>query len=140
MEFPGLLGVGLHRLRVWMRDAPLTALGPLFGIIGADIAIDIMRGDHTGAGMGVVIAPMLGLSISFVAQRSHPGLSGLLMLGLGAVSALGASSLLALGLSHGSGLLVVIGLRHLTVAAYAWAAVAAEPPVRRRLVLKPVRV
>lgn len=140
VEFPGLLGVGLHRLRLWMQRAPWAAVGPLFGIIGADIALDLSRGNLTGAGVELVIAPLLALTITFVAQRSHPGVSGLLLLGLGAISALGASSLLALAIAHGSGPLAVMGARHLTVAIYAWAAIATEPPPRRRLVVKPVQV
>ncbi len=88
------------------------------------------------------LAPMelLALTISFVAHRSHPGMSGILLLVLGAVSALGAVTLLVLGLGKGAAPVVVIGLRHLVVATYAWAAIAKEPPPRRRYVLRPIRV
>ena len=140
MEFPGLLGVLLHRLRTWLQEAPLAALGPLMGFLAADVAVDIMRGRLGSVGIEIVIAPLLALSISLVAQRAQPGISGMLMLVLGGISALGASALLALALTHGVAPLAIIGLRHLVVAAYAWAAIAEEPPPRRRLALRPIQV
>jgi len=137
VEFPGLLGVALYRLRTWLREAPIAAVGPLLGFIAADMAIDLDRGNLSGVGIELIIAPLIALTVSFVAQREHAGLSGIMLLVLGAVSALGASMLLALGIVHGVAPVAVTGLRHLAVAAYAWAAVASEPPPRRRLVLRP---
>ena len=138
MEFPGFLGIGLYRLRQWLRSSTVAAIGPLLGIIAADIAIDISRGRFATVGVEVVIAPLIALTVSSVAQRSAPGLSGQMMFWLGAVSALGTSMLMALSIRHGSGPGFVIGLRHLTVWAYAWASIAMEPPVRRQLVFAPV--
>ena len=57
---------------------------------------------------------------------------------LGSISAIGASILLTQGIGYGSGLVFVMGLRHLTVAAYAWAAIATEPPPRREVRFAPV--
>jgi hypothetical protein len=138
VEFPGLLGVALYRLRTWMRGAPIASLGPLLGFIAADIAVDLQRGRLGGVGIELVIAPLIAVTVSMVAQRDHAGMSAILLLVLGAVSALGASALLALGFGYGVAPVVVMGLRHLAVATYAWAAIAAEPPPRRRLVLRPI--
>ena len=138
MEFPGFLGVGLYRLRLWLKGSAFASLGPLLGIIAADIAIDISRGRFATVSVEVVIAPLIALTIVSVAQRTDPGVSGQMMFWLGAVSAVGASVLMALSLRHGSGPGFVIGLRHFTVWAYAWASIATEPPVRRQLVFAPV--
>ena len=139
MEFPGLLGVALYRLRTWLRAAPIAAVGPLLGFIAADIAVDLDQGRLGSVGIQLLIAPVIALTVGFVAQRDDAGLSGLLLLVLGAVSVLGASALLALGLLRGMPALFVSGLHHLAVAVYVWAAVATEPPPRRRLLLRPVR-
>ena len=139
VEFPGLLGVVLYRLRTWMREAPLAALGPLLGFLAVDIAIDIVRGDGGSAAVTLVIAAPLALSVSAVAQQSQPGVSGGLLLVLGAVSALGASALLSVGVTRAIAPEFMMGMRHLAVAGYAWAAIAAEPPPRRRPELRPVR-
>ena len=133
MEFPGFLGIGLYRLRKLLRDAPMAALGPLFGIMGADIAVDISGGRFGTAIIEVVIGPMIAISISSVAQRENAGPSGLLLFILGSISAIGASILITRGLSYGSGTTFVVGLRHLIVGAYAWAAIASEPPPRREV-------
>jgi len=138
VEFPGLIGVGLYRLGEWLRTAPLAALGPLFGMVGADIALDLSRGRLAHAGVELVIAPALAVSMVAVAQQVKGGMSGHLMFVVGTISAMGATSLLALGIAHGSSVPLVVGLRHATVAAYAWASVATEPPPRRGLVLSPV--
>lgn len=138
MDFPGLIGVGLYRLGEWIRDAPYTALGPFFGVVAVDLALDVGRGRLVPAGIELVVAPLLALSMVVVARQNNGGISGHLMFIVGLVSAIGATSLLTLGLMRGSGVALVMGLRHATVAAYAWASVASEPPPRRRLVLSPV--
>lgn len=132
MEFPGILGVGLFRLRELIRRAPLGALGPLMGIMAADISIDMAAGRHTSVLIDLAIAPILAITVSQTAQRSHAGISGPLLLLLGAISALGASMLLGRGFAVGSGAVLMMGIRHLTVGAYAWAAIATEPPRRRQ--------
>lgn len=132
MEFPGILGIALHRLRLFMRSVPIAAMGPLLGIIAADMALDIMRGKYGSLLLEVAIAPLVALAVFSTAQRDHAGISGLLLFVLGTVSAFGASVLLTRGVLAGSAGIVIIGLRHLTVAAYAWAAIATEPPPRRR--------
>ena len=132
MEFPGILGVGLHRLRTLMRELPLISLGPLLGIIAADMALDIMRGRYGSVLLEIAIAPLVALAVYTTALRDHAGLSGLLLFVLGIVSAFGGSVLLTRGFTVGSGGIAIMGLRHLTVGAYAWAAIATEPPPRRR--------
>ena len=138
MEFPGLLGVGLYRLKTWLTQVPLAALGPLFAAMAADMSIDIARGRYGSVLFEIVLAPLIAFSVMKVAQRSHPGRTGIMMFILGSISALGASSLIARGFSVGSGLIVIMGIRHLTVAIYAWAAIATEPPVRREARFAPV--
>lgn len=138
MEFPGFLGVGLYRLRLWLKSSAFASLGPLLGIIAADNAIDISRGRFATVGIEVVIAPLIALTIVSVAQRTTPGVTGQMMFWLGAASALGASMIMALSIRYGDGPGFVIGLRHLTMWAYAWASIATEPPVRRQLVFAPV--
>ena len=66
MDFPGLLGVALYRLRLLIRRAPVGALGPFFGFIAADMALDISRGRFGSAAIEVVIAPVLALVIAQV--------------------------------------------------------------------------
>ena len=131
MEFPGILGIGLHRLRMMMRAVPIAALGPLLGIIGADMSLDIMRGRYGSVLLEIAIAPLVAMAVLSTAQRDHAGLSGPLLFVLGIVSGFGATVLLTRGLAFGSAGIVIMGLRHLTVAAYAWAAIATEPPPRR---------
>ncbi len=133
MEFPGLLGIGLYRLRVALRRSPIATLGPLFGVIAADMSVDIRGGRYSSVLIELVIAPLLALTISVVAQRGSAGPSGFLFFVLGTVSAVGASILLTRGLAVGSASVFMIGLRHLTVGIYAWAAIASEPPPRREL-------
>lgn len=140
MEFPGLLGIALWRLREALRNAPYATLGPFFGIIAADIAIDLQRGRLSSVSIELVIAPLIAWTVASVAQRSNAGPSGLLLFVLGAVSAFGATALLTRGVFTGSAIVIMMGLRHLTVAAYTWAAIAIEPPPRRRVVLAPVSV
>lgn len=141
MEFPGILGIGLYRLRELIRRAPIGALGPLLGIMAADISVDLASGRYLSMTIDLAIAPTLALIVSQTAQRSHAGISGPLLLVLGGVSALGASMLLSRGFTVGSGEVFMMGVRHLTVAAYAWAAIATEPPPRRRAVrFAPVNV
>ena len=133
MEFPGPLGVGLFRLGERLRVLPLVALAPFFGIVGADIAVDVMYGRMGSVGVEVVVMPVFAMLVLSVARRPHPGLSGQLLLALGAISATGGTVLLTLGLSRGVAPVVVMGLRHLAVAAYSWAAIATEPPPRPRV-------
>lgn len=132
MEFPGILGVALWRLKTAIQAWPLATLGPFFGIIAADIAVDLDHGRFFSVGIEIVIAPLIAISILNVVARDHAGLSGALMFVLGTVSGVGASTLLARGITTGSADVFLIGLRHLTVMAYAWASIATEPPVRRR--------
>ena len=140
VEFPGLVGIALHRLGEWLREAPFTALGPLYGIVAADMAIDIIHGRMAIVGVKIIIMPVFSMAVVSVARQTHPGLSGQLLLGLGAISALGASMLLSLGLSRSVAPVVVMGMRHLAMAAYAWGAIATEPPPRTRFRLHPIRV
>jgi len=51
---------------------------------------------------------------------------------------LAASSLLVLGMASNTAGVVIVGLRHLVVGAYAWAAIADEPP-RRRVAVVPAQ-
>ena len=131
VEFPGILGIGLHRLRMVMRAMPIAALGPLLGIIAADMSLDITRARYGSVLLEIAIAPLVAMAVLSTAQRDHAGISGFLLFVLGIVSAFGASVLLTRGLTLGSGGIVIMGLRHLTVGAYAWAAIATEPPPRR---------
>lgn len=130
VEFPGVLGIGLHRLRAFMRAVPIAALGPLLGIIAADMSLDIAGHRFGAVLLEIVIAPMVAMAVISTAQREHAGMSGLLLFVLGSVSAFGASVLLLRGVAAGSAGIVVMGVRHLTVCAYAWAAIATEPPRR----------
>ncbi len=131
MEFPGLLGIALHRIGEQLRNAPLVALGPLFGIVAANSANDITSGRMATVGVEMIIMPAFSVAVLFVARHPHPGVSGQMLLGLGAISAFAASALLSLGLSHMAAPVMVMGMRHLAIAAYAWAAIATEPPPRR---------
>ena len=132
MEFPGFLGVGLFRLRTLIKNAPIGALGPFFGVIAADMVVDVSRGRYTSVAIEIVIAPLIAIAVLNVAQREHAGMSATLMFVLGTISALGASMLIGRGISNGSSFVFMMGIRHLTVGAYAWAAIASEPPVRQR--------
>lgn len=139
MEFPGFLGVALWRLKAVIQTWPMAALGPFFGVISAALAIDVFRGDYASVGMEIIIAPLIAVAVLEVARRDPVGPSGLLMFVLGIVSGVGASILLARGITTGSAVVFMIGLRHLTVMAYAWASIATEPPVRHRPELAFVR-
>lgn len=132
MEFPGFLGTGLWRLRQLIQNAPIGALGPFFGVVSADMTVDITRGRYSSVLIDLVLAPLIAIAILNVAQRDNAGPSTALMFLLGTISAMGASMLIARGISGGSGYVFMMGLRHLTVGAYAWATIASEPPVRRR--------
>ena len=140
MEFPGILGIGLYRLRELIRNAPMSALIPLMGMMAIDISVDLASGRYSSVLIDLMIAPALAYSVGQTAQRSHAGISGPLLFILGAISALGASMLLSRGVTMGSGDVLMMGMRHLTVAAYAWAAIATEPPRRREVRFAPVRV
>jgi hypothetical protein len=132
MEFPGFLGIGLWRLRQQIQNAPIGALGPFFGVISADMTVDIMRGRYGSVLFDIVLAPLIAIAILNVAQRDSAGPTTPMMFLLGTISAMGAATLIARGLTVGSGYVFMMGLRHLTVGAYVWASIASEPPVRRR--------
>lgn len=132
MEFPGILGVALWRLKTMIEAWPVAALGPFFGIIVADVMIDSSLGKYASAGIDLVMAPILAFSILHVIARGGAGPSATLMFILGLVSSVGASALITIGLVHGSGLVFMTGIRHLTVMAYVWASIATEPPQRRQ--------
>ena len=140
MEFPGLLGIALHRLGEWLREAPLASLGPLLGIVAADSANDIMSGRMATVGVQIIIMPAFSVAVLWVARHPRPGVSGQLLFALGAISAFGAALLLGLGFSHVAAPVVMMGMRHLAVAVYAWAAIATEPPPRPRVRLAPLGV
>jgi hypothetical protein len=135
-----MLGIGLYRLRQLLQRAPFAALGPLFGMAAAHMSIELARGRFVSVAISLLVIPVVALTVSHVAQRDSAGPVGLLCFILGSVSAVGASMLLTLGLTAGSGTVFVIGLRHLVVGAYAWAAIASEPPPRRVQRLAPVRL
>lgn len=139
MLFPGWLGVGLYRLRGWIMRQPMAAVGPLLGLVAADSALDLRQGRLNGVIIELGLSAVIAVLVGVIAQQKQPGMAGLLMFVLGAVSALGSSMLLALALAHGSGPLTIVGLRHLAVACYTWASIAEEPPPRRRVALQPVR-
>ena len=82
--------------------------------------------------MEIIVAPMIAVAVLNVVARDQGGISGPLMFVLGTVSGLGASALLTRGITTGSPDIFLIGLRHFTVMAYAWASIASEPPVKRR--------
>ncbi|MEQ8841075.1 MAG: hypothetical protein RIB98_08840 [Acidimicrobiales bacterium] len=125
-----MLGIALYRLRMLMRLLPIASLGPLLGIMAADMAVDIMRGSYGSVIIELAIAPPMAMTVVFTAQRDHAGLSGPLLFILGIVSGFGAMVLLTRGFAIGSGGVVIMGLRHLAVCAYAWAAIATEPAPR----------
>ncbi len=132
MEFPGVLGVALWRLKNAIQTWPTAALGPFFGVVAADMAVDLDHGRYGAVGMELVLAPLIAIAVLNVVSRDQAGISGVLMFVLGTVSGVGASMLMTRGITTGSGEIFLIGLRHLTVMAYAWASIASEPPVRRR--------
>ena len=132
MEFPGVLGVALWRLKNAIQAWPIAALGPFFAVVAADIAVDLDNGRLGAVGMEIIVAPLIAVAVLNVVARDQAGISGPLMFVLGTVSGLGASALLTRGITTGSPDIFLIGLRHFTVMAYAWASIASEPPVKRR--------
>ena len=139
MEFPGILGTFLWRLKTALQTWPMAALGPFFGLIAADLAVDVHLGRWGSAGVEVVIAPMIAIAVLNVAARNHAGVSGTMMFVLGTISGIGATMLMTRGVMAGSGLVFVMGARHLAVMVYAWASIATEPPVRHQAELAFVR-
>ena len=95
MEFPGFLGTGLWRLRQLIQNAPIGALGPFFGVVAADMTVDIMRGRYGSVLIDLVLAPLIAMAILNVAQRDNAGPTTPLMFLLGTISAMGAAMLIS---------------------------------------------
>ncbi len=135
MEFPGALGQWLFRLGCWIRERPMAAMGPLLGLVAADMTGDFQVGHYSSFATDAVLAPLVALSVLHVANQAHGGMSSTLLVVFGAITIAAASIFLSFLLIVANPYFLVTFVRYLITGLYCFATVATEPSPRQ-----PVRV